>query len=132
VISAAIGVLVVLAVAPLRLPEPRWALSWLGLEAAAHALVVRPVLRLAEGLARFDDRVLDRAVEATGRGTLRLARAAATVDDGGIDRAVAGVALGARRLGALARRTQTGQLHQYYVQAAVVLGAVLVLLLTVR
>jgi NADH-quinone oxidoreductase subunit L len=132
VLSAVIGVLVVLAVARVRLPEPRWGLSWLGLEAAARALVVRPLLRLAEQLARFDDRVLDRAVEAGGRGTLRAARAAAAVDDGGIDRAVAGVALGARRLGSLARRTQTGRLHQYYVQAAVVLGAVLVLLLTVR
>ncbi len=132
VLSAAIGVGFVLAVARLRLPEPRWGLSWLGLEATARVVVVRPVLWLAGQLARFDDRVLDRGVEAAGRGTLRAARAAAAGDDGGIDRAVAGVAAGARWLGSLARRTQTGQLHQYYVQAAVVLGAVLVLLLTVR
>ena len=43
-------------------PEPGWALAWLGLERATQALVVRPTLALAEALARFDDRVLDRGV----------------------------------------------------------------------
>lgn len=130
-ISAVLAVVVVLAVARWPLPEPRWAARWLGLGPATQALVVRPVLQVAEALARFDDRVLDRAVDATGPGTVRAATVAAEVDDRGVDRAVQGVATGTRRLGGLVRRTQTGQLHEYYIQAAVVLGAGLVLLLVV-
>ncbi|URN13746.1 hypothetical protein LUW77_27170 [Streptomyces radiopugnans] len=49
-----------------------------------------------------------------------------------MDRAVRGVADGARYLGELARRPQTGQLHQYYVQALVLLTAAAVLLLLLR
>ena len=64
--SAALALLVLVAVWRWRLPEPGWAARWLGLEAAAHAVVVRPALRLAEVLARFDDRVLDRAVDRRG------------------------------------------------------------------
>lgn len=130
-VSAVLAVAVVLAVARWPLPEPGWAARWLGLGAATQAVVVRPTLRLAEALARFDDRVLDRVVDGTGPGTLRAATVAAGVDDAGVDGAVQGVAAGTRRLGGLVRRTQTGQLHQYYIQAAVVLGAGLVLLLVV-
>jgi len=132
VVSAAIAVLVVLGVRRWRLPEPRWAARWLGLGAATELLVVRPVLSLAHVLARFDDRVLDRAVDATGRGALRVARVAGRFDVGGIDAVAEGVASQTRRLGSVARRTQTGQVHEYYVQAAVVLAAALVLLLVVR
>jgi NADH-quinone oxidoreductase subunit L len=114
-----------------RLPAPAWARTWLGLSAAADWLVVRPVLALARGLARFDDRVLDRAVEASAPATVRLARAAARVDDAGVDGAVAALAAGTRRLGALARLPQTGQVHQYYAQAVVVLTAAVVLLVLV-
>lgn len=39
---------------------------------------------------------------------------------------------GVRSLGELARRPQTGQLHQYYVQAAAVLTASILLLVVVR
>jgi hypothetical protein len=42
---------------------------------------------------------------------------------------VRGVAATTRGFAALARRSQTGQVHQYYLQAAAVLGAALVLLL---
>ena len=132
VISAAIALLVVLSVRRWQLPEPRWAARWLGLGAATELLVVRPVLSLAQALARFDDRVLDRAVDATGRGALRVARVAGQFDVRGIDAVAEGVALQTRRLGSVARRTQTGQVHEYYVQAAVVLAAALVLLLVVR
>ena len=130
--SAALALLVLVAVWRWRLPEPGWAARWLGLEAAAHAVVVRPALRLAEVLARFDDRVLDRAVTAVARGGLAAGRAAARADAGGIDAAVEALARGVRRLGSLARRPQTGQLHQYYLQAAMVLAAAVVLLLVVR
>ncbi|GGM09684.1 proton-conducting transporter transmembrane domain-containing protein [Nakamurella endophytica] len=144
-VSAAVVVLVVWR----GLPALRWAAGWLGLERAAHRLVVRPVLALADGLARFDDRVVDGgvrgaasmaraaaqrvarfddravdgAVRGAARGGVRLADVTARVDEAGIDRAVQTIARGARRLGTLARRPQTGQLHQYYAQVVIVLGA---------
>ena len=129
--SALLSVLVVL-VARRQLPQPRWAASWLGLGRLTPALAVVPVLRLAGALARFDDRVVDGAVDGSARLSLRAARRAAKVDDRGIDGAVRGVTAGTRRLSGLARRTQTGQLYQYYVQATVVLAAALALLLVVR
>ncbi|KGH47523.1 NADH dehydrogenase [Modestobacter caceresii] len=158
-VSALVAVVVLLLVRirPLQ-PLPGWLEGWLGLARATDVVVVRPVLRTAEALARFDDRVLARAVTGAGRGALRTARAAARFDDGVLDRAVAGsatagvrladatgradlagpdaavrsLAAGTRWLGGWARRTQTGQLHQYYVSAAVVLAAALALLLAVR
>jgi hypothetical protein len=42
------------------------------------------------------------------------------------------VVAGARRLGELARRPQTGQLHQYYAQAAVALAVLALLVVVVR
>lgn len=139
-------------------PEPRWALTWLGLDRATQALVVRPTLGLAERLARFDDHVLDRlvtgsassalwvsrrmarfddrvldgGVEATSRASLRVAERSASGDDRWVDGAVEGVAAWLRGLGRLARRPQTGQLHQYYIQAVAVLAIGVLLLVTVR
>ncbi|ADU09726.1 proton-conducting transporter membrane subunit [Micromonospora aurantiaca] len=146
-VSAVIALVVVLAVARRPIPEPRWALHWLGLEPAARVLVVRPTLRCAEALARFDDRVLDRAAVALARTVLSLSRRAGSFDDRVLDRgvefasartlrmaaragraddrwldgAVEAFAAGMRRLGQFARRPQTGQLYQYYLQAVVVL-----------
>jgi hypothetical protein len=140
------------------LPEPRWALGWLGLEHATQVSVVRPTMALGEALARFDDRVLDRAVtgaasatlalarragtfddrvldgavEATSRGSLRAAERAARDDDRRLDGAVEAVAGWLRGLGRLARQPQTGQLHQYYIQAVAVLALGALLLVTVR
>ncbi|HEU4512864.1 MAG TPA: proton-conducting transporter membrane subunit [Nocardioidaceae bacterium] len=125
--------LVVLALVWSRpVPEPRWALAWLGLGHATQALVVRPTERLAAALARFDDRVLDGAVEATSRVSLRAAEIAARDDDRWFDGAVEGVAGWLRRLGRLARRPQSGQLHHYYIQAGAVLAVGVLLLVTVR
>ena len=133
-------------------------LAWLGLGRATQALVVRPTLALAEALARFDDRVLDRGVAGSAAAALGLARRAATFDDrvldGAVettsraslwtaaraardddrwfDGAVEGLAAQLRRLGRLARRPQTGQLHQYYIQAVAVLAIGVLLLVTVR
>lgn len=141
--SAAIAVIVLLLVLRLRVPEPRWAAGWLGLEAAAHAVVVRPCLALAHALARFDDLVLDRAVRSAAGATTGLARAAARaddrvldagvdaaahaadavgrgaarLDDAGVDGIVEGLAGRVRRLGRLARAPQTGAIHQYLLQA---------------
>ncbi|MGY1841627.1 MULTISPECIES: proton-conducting transporter transmembrane domain-containing protein [unclassified Modestobacter] len=134
-----------------------WLAGWLGLPRATSALVVRPVLRTAEACARFDDRVLAPAVGGAGRSALRTAGALGRFDDGalapatagagrstvrlagataradlaGPDRLVRGLAAGTRQLGGLARRAQTGLLHQYYVQAVAVLAAALALLLLV-
>jgi len=113
-----------------RLTWPRALTDWLFLEQFAHRAVVRPVEVLAHRLAHLDDAVLDRGVEATARGTVRLTRLAALVDDRGLDGGVAAVVSGVRRLGGLARRPQTGQLHQYYLQALAVLAVVLVVLVS--
>lgn len=139
-------------------PRLAWAADWLGLERMAELLVVRLVLALSESLARFDDRILDRglirtaragrrgasrfasfddrrldgAVTATSDGTVAAAFGSARFDNGSVDRAVEGIAATGGRLGRLARRPQSGQLHQYYAQIAVVLGVALVLLVVVR
>jgi NADH-quinone oxidoreductase subunit L len=137
---------------------PAAARQWLHLEGAAHAVAVRPVLALSSALAAFDDRVLDpgvmatapaarrlaanlahaddklldRAVEGSAAGTVRTARASGRFDLDGVDGLVTALAAATRRLGAQARRPQTGQLHQYYGQAAALLVAATVLLLLVR
>lgn len=112
-----------------RLPQPAWASGWLGLQTAARTCLVRPTMRLARSLARFDDTVLDRAVTAAPTAVRRIARWTAGADRRGVDGLVRGVAEGTRRLGALARRPQTGQLHHYYAQAVTLLATAVVLLL---
>lgn len=132
--------------------------SWLGLEAASTATVLRPTLALANGLAQVDDRILDRGVAGAARLVHGAARGLARSDDGlldrgvdasatlavrtadrvgrgdlrGVDGAVSALAAATRRLGVLARRPQTGQLHQYYAQAAVVLAVLLLIVLIGR
>lgn len=106
--------------------------EWLGLETAARTLLLRPVLRLAAALAAFDDRVLDRAVEGTARGSVRLAQWTNAQVERLVDGAVEGVAGGARALGHLARRPQTGQLHQYLAQAVAAFTVLAVVLVLVR
>ena len=115
-----------------RFVWPRVLTDWLFLEGVANRVVVRPVEMLAHRLAHLDDAMLDRGVEAAAGGTVRLARAAALLDDRRIDGAVVGIVSGVRRLGGLARRPQTGQLHQYYLQALAALALVLVVLVLVR
>ncbi|MFV2177224.1 NADH-quinone oxidoreductase subunit L [Actinomadura sp. LOL_011] len=126
-LSGVLAVAVVVAVAVGgRVRAPAWGLQWLYLERVAHAGVVRPVFALARGLARFDDRVVDGTVMAVARGGRRVAAFAGRDVEPRVDGVTAAVGRGARALGALARRPQTGQVHLYYAQAAVVL-AVLVL-----
>ncbi len=112
-------------------PRPRWALSWLGLEQAAHVTVVRPTLAMARTLDRADH-LLDHGIHAVATGTVTIARGAGAVDVRFVHGAVLGVAGRVRRAGALARRPQTGQLHQYYVQAVVLVAIATVLLVVVR
>jgi NADH-quinone oxidoreductase subunit L len=130
-VGSAVLVLVVLGLILWRPPpRPAWAAAWLGLEGAARAVVVMPTLALAAALARFDDAVVDRPVAAAaGRAALALARRADRADQFGIDAAVTGVARGAARLGRLARRPQTGQIYQYYLQTVLVLLAAAVFLI---
>ncbi len=115
-----------------RLTLPRVLTHWLFLERLAHRAVVRPVEGLAHRLAHLDDAVLDRGVETAAGGAVRLGRAAALLDDRVLDGGVAAVASGVRRLGGLAWRPQTGQLHQYYLQALAVLAVLVLVLVLVR
>ncbi|MCV7154500.1 proton-conducting transporter transmembrane domain-containing protein [Mycolicibacterium pyrenivorans] len=154
--SAVLAGVVVLAVWRWGVPEPRWALAWFGLERAAQKVIAAPVLRLADSLARFDDRVLDRSVSTAALAVMRVSVQAARFDDHvldgaveatatmsrsvadrldradhrGVDGVVEASAALTRRLGELARRPQTGQLHQYYMAAAVMIVVAVVLLLT--
>ncbi len=117
-------------------PVPRaawsWLTGWLRLEEASRFLLAGPVLALAKALAAFDDQVLDRAVDGMARTAIRLAAATARIDDGGVDRLIVGIGQAARSLGQLARRPQTGQLHSYYAQAAVMLVVLALILVLVR
>ncbi|WP_159943306.1 MULTISPECIES: proton-conducting transporter membrane subunit [unclassified Nocardiopsis] len=139
------------------LPGRRLLAGWLGLEAVARALVVRPVVVLARALAAFDDRVVAGGVRGGVRAAASLSGGLAVLDDrvlargvrscaglvaraaslagrrgeAGADGAVRSVVSGTRVLASWALRPQTGLLHQYYVQAVValvVLAAVVVLL----
>lgn len=117
-----------------RLPAPTVLRSWLWLERLAVGLVVRPTLRCAAALARLDDALHHDVVLGAGRVA---GRTAAWFDhrvERGLERGVDGLAAGVRTLGRVARRPQTGQLHQYYAQATVgfgVLAALVVLLIGV-
>jgi NADH:ubiquinone oxidoreductase subunit 5 (subunit L)/multisubunit Na+/H+ antiporter MnhA subunit len=102
--------------------------DWLGLETAARRVVAAPVQVAAGALARFDDRVVAGAVRTTATSGAALARLVDARAERPIDDAVRGLAHGFRVLGRLARRPQTGQLHQYYAQAVVVLAVLAVLL----
>ena len=154
--SGLVTVVVGLAVWRWGTPAPAWAAGWLGLERVAHRVIVDPTLALAHRLDRLDGR-LDHAVwvlagsvtgesrpadhaetaldaatvgtaSGTASGTRGLASRFARLDQG-VDDAVHDLARGVRRLGQLARRPQTGQLHHYYLEAVVALGALLALLL---
>jgi NADH-quinone oxidoreductase subunit L len=111
---------------------PRPLLDWLGLARVGSAVVARPAAALARALARFDDHVLDRSVDATARGLGAAARALDRRGELSVDGAVRGVAAGARALGRLARRPQTGQIHQYYAQAAGALAVLALIAIVLR
>jgi len=134
VVSAALAVAAVALTWRLvvRIGSPPPLAGWLGLEHAAHTVLVRPTLALAGALARFDDHVLDRAVDAAARSTVSAARALDRRGEFSIDGAVRAVGAGSRALGRLARRPQTGQIHQYYAQAAVALAVLAVIVIVVR
>ncbi|WP_017975710.1 NADH-quinone oxidoreductase subunit L [Actinopolyspora halophila] len=117
---------------PIPLAARRWLGQWLRVERLAELLVVRPTMTLARTLAAFDDRVLHRTVMAVPAAGMWLARLVNRGAESPVDGVVRLVARAAGGLGALARRPQTGQLHQYYAQAAVVLAVLALFLVFVR
>ncbi|MCM2389749.1 NADH-quinone oxidoreductase subunit L [Streptomyces albipurpureus] len=106
--------------------------DWLRLEAAARLLLVRPTIRAAHALAVFDDRVLDRTIDAAAHSALSLARWTDRRVEAGVDAAVEGVASTTRALGRWARRPQSGQLHQYLAQAVAAFTVLAIALVFVR
>jgi NADH-quinone oxidoreductase subunit L len=86
----------------------------------------------ASYVAQADGRIVDRVVMAAASVVRRAASYVAQADGRVVDGAVRATARGFRWAGGVARRPQTGLVHQYYVQVAAGLGFLLVLLLVVR
>ncbi|GAA2025683.1 hypothetical protein GCM10009740_14230 [Terrabacter terrae] len=130
VLSLAVAGVTVWVVRAGRLPEPGWARHWLGLEEAAHRLAVRPAFALARALDAADRRAVEPVPLAAATLARRAAQALAGFDLHVLAGAVSLAASGVRSLAERARRPQTGQLHQYYVQAVLVATAAIALLVT--
>ena len=92
-------------------------------------VAARTAARGARRLGRFDDHGLDAAVTTVAHNTIVTASATSRADTDGVDAAVAAVAGTVRRFGVIARRPQTGLVHQYYAQIAVVLAVAVILLI---
>lgn len=129
-LALVVSAVTVLAVRRGTVPEPRWARSWLGLEHLAHQVAVRPVLALARLLDTTDRRAVEPAPHALAGAALRTAQALAGFDVRVLARSVSRAGTGVRSLAERARRPQTGQLHQYYVQAVIVVTVAIALLVT--
>lgn len=112
-------------------PSQRRLADWFGLERLAYLGVAAPALSGTRALARFDDRVVDGGVRAVGTFGTALARLTDNRLEWSLDSAVSTVTRLFRTLGRLARRPQTGQLHQYYAQAFVALAALAALLILI-
>ena len=132
--------------------------EWLGLDALAGALVVRPVLRFSALLARLDDRVIDAGVRATARiaafvsalvtrrveisvdavvhagGSMAILTAdlSRRSDDQVVDAAVEGSGRAVGIAGHQSRRLQTGLSHHYFVIVGAGLVAIAGLLAVYR
>ncbi|MBI4342491.1 MAG: NADH-quinone oxidoreductase subunit L [Candidatus Omnitrophica bacterium] len=90
--------------------------------------LIRPFLDLARGLAGFDQRVIDGAVNGAGRVGWGLGELKAWFDQAVVDQLVNGLARTVRGAGATLRWIQTGIVQQYLfvvVMAVVVLSALL-------
>ncbi|MBI5161210.1 MAG: NADH-quinone oxidoreductase subunit L [Micrococcales bacterium] len=129
--SAALAV-VILLLALVRPPRP-WALAldWFGMERAARRVLAAPTLRLADRLAAADD-AFARLLDGGNTVLLRSAAVSARVDDAGAVGTVRRVARTTSALGTAARRSQTGNLYQYYLAAVVLLALAVLLLIVVR
>jgi NADH:ubiquinone oxidoreductase subunit 5 (subunit L)/multisubunit Na+/H+ antiporter MnhA subunit len=129
--SAAIAGIVLILMVWRGGPAIRLGQNWFGLEAAARAVVARPVLRLGVLCARFDG-ALDAAVEGVATGTIRVAAALRVVDERGIDAGVERIAAATAEAGSRVRRLQSGRIDSYFTAAAAVGVAAVLLLIVVR
>jgi NADH-quinone oxidoreductase subunit L len=75
--------------------------------------IIQPFLRLTSRLSRFDQEVVDGAVNGAGRAGARLSQWKDWMDQHLVDRAVNGLAQAIRGLGAALRWVQTGVVQQY-------------------
>jgi len=77
------------------------------------ASVIRGVLGLSRASAKFDDKVVDGAVNGTAKVSLYISRASRWFDDNIVDGAVDGTAFISDLLGSRLRRIQTGKIENY-------------------
>ena len=77
------------------------------------ASVIRGILGLSKGSARFDDKIVDGAVNGTAKISLYISRASRWFDDNIVDGAVNGTAFISEQLGTRLRRIQTGKIENY-------------------
>ncbi|MDP3703321.1 MAG: hypothetical protein Q8R78_02930, partial [Candidatus Omnitrophota bacterium] len=75
--------------------------------------IIQPFFRLTGGLSRFDQQVIDQAVNGAGNAGVRLSEWKAWIDQHVVDRAVNEVARLARWCGVSLRWVQTGVVQQY-------------------
>ena len=106
-----------------------WAFHKYYVDECYDRCIVWPFLRLAAGLAQWDQRVIDGAVNGAGRLGTWLSEIKAQCDRVIVDGLVNGVARGIRGVGATLRRIQTGVIQQYLL---VVIIAVVVFSAIVR
>ncbi len=127
-VSGVLAVLVAV-VAILRPPAP-WPVAhrWFAMEQVAHRGIAVPTMVLAAKVAAADD-LLARGVDGSATALRRLTEITARADDIGVAGSVRSIADGAGRLGTLARRSQTGRLHQYYLAAVALLALAVALIL---
>lgn len=130
VASAVIAIVVITLVFRRGTPHFTAAADWFGLERAAQAVLVRPMFRSAEVLARLDDQ-LNAAILGSGH-LLNQAAAGMDVLDHAVGRTLGAITAGTAALGLLARRAQTGAIADYYAAAAIVTVAAFALLIVVR
>ncbi|MBI4343353.1 MAG: hypothetical protein HY601_00875 [Candidatus Omnitrophica bacterium] len=96
-----------------------WALHKYYVDELYARLFVAPWVRLGEGLARFDGRVIDRAVDGAGGFGWWVGQAKDWVDRQVVDRLVNAIAVAVRWCGGVLRWIQTGVVHQYLLAAVV-------------
>jgi len=101
------------ALRPLGARLYRWAAHAYDVDACYQRMIIGPCWRLAGWLSRFDQRVIDGAVNGAGDAGWRLSQWKAWVDQRIVDRAVNGIAQLVRDTGALLRWIQTGIVQQY-------------------
>jgi NADH-quinone oxidoreductase subunit L len=140
-VAAALGIWLAWSVGHRRralLPAPLRPLGHRLYELAAHKyyvdeiyerFLINPFLAATRGLARFDVRVIDGAVNGAGNAGMFLSRWKERFDQAVVDRVVNGLASTVRQAGSLLRWIQTGIIQQYLL---VVVVAVIVLASIVR